>query len=496
MNIEKIIVNNAVLKKFALKLIKAKNSFLYKNVVLNNAKKNQANLPIENVRVYNENRSFGYQKMLCNAPNSSLYFRTNGDVLACCRNVKDILGNIQKNTVAEIWRSSSREKLINKIANNDLNDGCDFCKNSIKNGVYSASLSNLYDTPFQAENDFPTDITFEISNKCNLECIMCNGDFSSSIRKNREQIAALPYVYPSNFLEQLKPFLEKTKIIRLQGGEPFLIPDYLDIIEYVIQKNPRCKIYIQTNGTILNERVRRLINNPLIYISISCDSFVKETYEKIRKNASFESFNKNLDEFIFFSKKFENQLNINYCLMTENIDEIQDVFDIVAHKNINLNVLYVEIPYNLNILNLSISVLEDTLKKITLKKVNNKFEHEHKKCKNYIEDAIHKKVQKNNEIDELVNSNSLEELIGQVTSKLNIYKLDSKDVFIIQEEFNRHTIKNPHVIKNALAGLLLDMQIFDRRIEVDKIPSIQKRQKTFELFHINIEILLRNNSKK
>ena len=63
--------------------------------------------------------------------------------------------------------------------------------------------------------------------------------------------------------------------MRLQGGEPFLIPFYLDLIDKIGELNKNCKIYIQTNGTILSDRIRKILNNNQISLSISIDSFNK-----------------------------------------------------------------------------------------------------------------------------------------------------------------------------------------------------------------------------
>ena len=65
---------------------------------------------------------------------------------------------------------------------------------------------------------------FSISNVCNLECVMCNGNFSSAIRAHRDQLPPAKSVYSNAFdpvLRSILPHLFRAKFL---GGEPFLIP--------------------------------------------------------------------------------------------------------------------------------------------------------------------------------------------------------------------------------------------------------------------------------
>src|SRR6185295_19977224 len=73
---------------------------------------------------------------------------------------------------------------------------------------------------------YPKLMEFEISNVCNLECTMCTGFFSSSIRHNREHLPPIKTPYDDAFVRQLEPFVPHLKAARFLGGEPFLIRTY------------------------------------------------------------------------------------------------------------------------------------------------------------------------------------------------------------------------------------------------------------------------------
>ena len=114
----------------------------------------------------------------------------------------------------------------------------------------------------------------------NLECIMCYGNFSSSIRKNREKLPSTPTVYDEKFLESLDPIIPDLKYVKFLGGEPFLINIYYEVWERIIECNPNCLIDVQTNGTILNDRVKDILERGNFRIGVSLDSLKKETYER------------------------------------------------------------------------------------------------------------------------------------------------------------------------------------------------------------------------
>jgi MoaA/NifB/PqqE/SkfB family radical SAM enzyme len=97
--------NSALFKNYAIELVKLKNKVLYKNKVLKNSL-NQPKIDLPSIKEYNENRLLGYQPSSCNAPFSSLYFGVNGEVYACCKNRSYVLGNVEKQSIKEIWEGS------------------------------------------------------------------------------------------------------------------------------------------------------------------------------------------------------------------------------------------------------------------------------------------------------------------------------------------------------------------------------------------------------
>lgn len=214
----------------------------------------------------------------------------------------------------------------------------------------------------KASFEYPRAMEFELSNICNLECAMCSGEFSSSIRKNREGFPALPMCYDASFVEQLEDFLPHLWVAKFYGGEPFLVPIYYEIWEKMIQINPSTSIHITTNGTILNEKVKRVLKKLNVILILSIDSFVKETYEAIRQNATYEKVMENMHYFEKIAKEKQTLLNLAVCPMTLNWQEIPSIVQYCNEKEIIVYFNTVWNPANLTLSRLPSAELDAIIK--------------------------------------------------------------------------------------------------------------------------------------
>jgi len=168
---------------------------------------------------------------------------------------------------------------------------------------------------------------FALSNRCNLECIMCSGNFSSLIRARREKLPSLPEVYSEEFFTELWEYLPHLVRVKFYGGEPFVIPEYYRIWEKMIADGiqPERGMLISTNASIYNSRITRILNNIPTDMVISLDGITKKTYEKIRINADFKSIRKNIKKFRSYTKNKQTNLVFAVCLMQQNWHEFGDL---------------------------------------------------------------------------------------------------------------------------------------------------------------------------
>ena len=291
--------------------------------------KNYKPISKSDLRKYNRHRHFGPLPKLCYAPWTNLFFNTDGKAIICCKNTKLILGKYPENSIHDIWFNPKIEKLRKYIKNNDLSFGCYKCKEAIVQNNISTMTSIYFDKyGIKPIKRYPKVIEFELSNRCNLECIMCSGRVSSQIQIKRENQELMKMQYDSSFVNQLEEFIPHLEEAKFFGGEPFLINIYYEIWERIIKIKPSVRIIVQTNATILNDRIKNIFHKSNMSVSISLDSLVKENYEKIRINADFDKTMENI-------KWFGDQMQNLGIVATPFRNNWKDIPDIVKFCNRN-----------------------------------------------------------------------------------------------------------------------------------------------------------------
>lgn len=296
---------------------------------------------------------------ICYAPFKSLYMGHGGKIFTCCYNRKYVLGTYPKQTLEEIWFGEKANELRKAISEYDMSYGCNICSSMLTAGNFSAVKAKQYDRNKMNRNKYPSVIEFELSNECNLGCIMCSGEFSSYIRKHIEGKEPIPAQYDNAFLLQLREFIPHLEEAKFFGGEPFLIPIYLDIWDLIMELNPKCSIILQTNATILSERVKKLLEKGNFKIGISLDSLQKDTYESIRRNAKYDKVMENIRYFRDYTKRKKTFFGISVCMMRNNWTEAADFVRYCNSLNADLYFHTVLSPHGLALNSLSAQELKD-----------------------------------------------------------------------------------------------------------------------------------------
>jgi MoaA/NifB/PqqE/SkfB family radical SAM enzyme len=242
--------------------------------------------------------------------------------------------NYPTKSIREIWFGEKYQSLRNHLMKYDLTYKCNVCLKNLQGGNHTSVLARGYD--INPPGEYPSMMELELSNTCNLECVMCIGELSSSIRKNRERLPAMKNAYDDDFVEQLQEFIPHLKELRFNGGEPFLINSVFKIFEKVEKLNPKLKIVIATNGTVMNYKVKEWLVKLNIHINFSLDSLTPDIYEAIRVNAHFDRV---MENFLFY-RQYSNENNRTMCLMVNpmrnNWHEMPEFIRFVNKHNINL----------------------------------------------------------------------------------------------------------------------------------------------------------------
>lgn len=154
-----------------------------------------------------------------------------------------------------------------------------------------------------------------VTNKCNLKCAHCwiDGDIRNE-----------------NFID-IK-ILEKTvekmtnmglRQVNLTGGEPTLHPKLIEIIEMFYNKN--INIYLNTNGTLLNDKMCNEFEKfkSRLYCSVSLDSVNQEVHDIIRGRDG--AYNDTIEGIKRLTKR-KIPCEIIFTIQKKNKDYLIDVF--------------------------------------------------------------------------------------------------------------------------------------------------------------------------
>lgn len=150
-----------------------------------------------------------------------------------------------------------------------------------------------------------------LTTRCNLKCIMCLG---------LENPSTLPFEVLEK-IDCLYPYLEQ---INWQGGEVFLV-DYFKKLFQKASSYPQIRHSIITNGLLIDEEWAELLVQNNVYLSYSIDAVIKETYEYIRRGASFDDLIKSISIINRYKKKGNNgvTLMLNVVVMKSNYRQLQ-----------------------------------------------------------------------------------------------------------------------------------------------------------------------------
>jgi len=140
-------------------------------------------------------------------------------------------------------------------------------------------------------NTFPDRMYLESTNVCNLDCIMC----PTGVKVLNRPKGFMDFDLFKRIMDEMGPHVSATTLHI--WGEPLLHPRLIDMIEYATPFG--LSVEISTNATILDEETaNRLLDSRLSVIYLCLDGHKKETYEAVRRKATYEVTVRNIERFI------------------------------------------------------------------------------------------------------------------------------------------------------------------------------------------------------
>lgn len=172
---------------------------------------------------------------------------------------------------------------------------------------FSYHCLRIYSSPPETVNLYPTF-------RCNLKCEMC---FERYTRVRYE-------LSPGEWQEIIRGLSNFHPRLHISGGEPFLYPGIIKIIEQI--KKEGLFLYITTNGTFLDDYAWELIRLKVDRLDISIDG-TEDVHDKIRGvRGTYKQLLKGLERLKRIKKgRHLPFIKINSIINFENPEEMKEI---------------------------------------------------------------------------------------------------------------------------------------------------------------------------
>lgn len=195
----------------------------------------------------------------CVKPWVHLFVSQYGTVVPCCLTPWDknqALGDINEQSVAEIWNGSPMKEFRAKLLKDQKDARCKQCYQSEKvglkstrqmtNALYGHKLTWVQETKSNgySESSKPIFWDIRISNLCNFKCRICGHHSSSQWYNDAKALDLISHDTkihrgPKNFdllLDQLEFVLPDLEEIYFAGGEPLIMEEHYRILDLLVEK--------------------------------------------------------------------------------------------------------------------------------------------------------------------------------------------------------------------------------------------------------------------
>ncbi len=138
--------------------------------------------------------------------------------------------------------------------------------------------------------DFPLHLDIEVTSVCNLKCHFCATTYSSQRVKN----GFMQWETAKKVLDEAGAYGVYACKFNMRG-EPLLHKELSRFIKYA-KKKGIVDAFFNTNAMLLTEeKAKMLVDSGLDRLTVSCEGFEKEIYERNRLGANFEEVLANIE---------------------------------------------------------------------------------------------------------------------------------------------------------------------------------------------------------
>jgi len=210
-----------------------------------------------------------------------------------------------------------------------------FSKLSFRRGWNAAKvLSSFYISRWTnkpVQWGYPVSISFEPTTSCNLRCPEC----PSGLRSFSRATGMLQKDFFRETIDDIHK--ELLYLIFYFQGEPYLNPDFLEMVQYASRK----KIYTatSTNAHYLNdENARKTVESGLDRLIISIDGTTQEVYQQYRKGGNLQKVMEGARRIVDWKKKLKSKtpfVVFQFLVVKPNEHQVEEVKQLAKETGVD-----------------------------------------------------------------------------------------------------------------------------------------------------------------
>lgn len=213
-----------------------------------------------------------------------------------------------------------------------------FCGRELTPRQQENSAKNLAEIDCGATilESYPRRLVFELTNACNLNCVMCG--------RNAAQFR--PTMFPMDVFHSFEPLMDIVEEVTLMGwGEPTIHPHFREMLEII--NNHSARKYFCSNGMTLAKIKDAIFDYNVDVFAVSLDGATDETNSKIRRGSDIHQISEDLKGIVKEREKRGSQypwINFVFCAMDSNIEELPALVQLAANIGIDeVKVVYLTV---------------------------------------------------------------------------------------------------------------------------------------------------------